>query len=259
MGACTVKMNMESDFHGIPDLYYLDRTNECVLFITKDQISKTSFKSLLPFYEDSAIIYLSASEFMIAGGKKPSNKLSKKVFRINTSLKQIYSLQPLPLAARSGNLIYYKGFIYLVGAVTMREGSELPCPMCRYSLNEEPWEILEVSDLHLNAKYSLDNILGPQACIQGSILYTFGGTKSAEGRQTKKIFSIFLADRNMRIEMEKFKLPQKLSNMRCVFYGKDLMVCGEVQNQENKNCIIYSYSFSQKRWSELDNISGEFK
>lgn len=254
MGNCTNVSSNPQELQAIPDLYYLDRHNHQVLFISKSQITKIDFSSTISFYENSSIIYLSASEFLVAGGRKPTQKLSKKVFRINSLLKKTYIQPSLPFPTYGGNLIYNKGNIYLSSAITEQDGADYPCPLLKYALNEQTWEVCDVSDLHLNAKYSLNNILYSQSCLHDHKIFTMSGKLLSTGTLTRKFFSISLSNSSFRVNIEKFKLPEKFRNVRCCSTGKAFMVCGE-HVSENKS-LIYTFSFETKTWRLLDEVSG---
>ncbi|OMJ81745.1 hypothetical protein SteCoe_17739 [Stentor coeruleus] len=256
MGNCTNASMNPHALQAIPDLYYLDRRNQQVLFISKNQSTKIDFSKTISFYENSSIIYLSASEFLIAGGRKPSQKLSKKVFRVNSLLKKTYIQPSLPFPAYGGNLIYNKGNIYLSSAITEQNGSDYPCPLLKYCLNEQTWEVCDVSDLHLNAKYSLNNILYSQSCLHDHKIFTMSGKLLSTGTLTRKIFSINLSNSSFRVNLEPFKLPEKFRNVRCCSTGKVFMICGEQVSADKS--VIYTYSFETKTWKLLDEVLGLF-
>ena len=79
----------------------------------------------------------------------------------------------------------YKNSIFLTGAITIQGKKDYPCPLLRYDTEEENWEVCEVDDFLIPAKYSLNNILYSQGCLNGSKLYTLGGLKASNTKKTK--------------------------------------------------------------------------
>ena len=256
MGTCTVKMQQGFD-HSMPDLYYLDRERHEVLYITKSLQISTSFHEHIEFLQDSAVMYLSASEFFIAGGIKSTKKLSKKVYRINTTLKQTYAMPSLPLSTKYGDLIYFKNCIYLVGAVTLQDEKDYPSPLLRFCLNDQSWEVCEVNDLHLNAKYSMSNMLNAKVALIGSKIFMFAGVKALSQKSTKKVFSVDLNEMSLKIRLEKIVLPRRFAELKCIFTGKELLLCGSASgNASVKELLLYT--FACKEWKEIGVIEMEW-
>ena len=255
MGTCNIKSIHDFKSKTIPDVYYLDRLNSRVINITTVSLKSIYFDNLSEIYQNSAIIYLSDSEFMIAGGTKTSGNFSKKVFRLNTSLKTSYRLQNLPIRCSEGSLVLHKSSILLGGAVCQSEDLLIPCPLLKFSISGESWDILDVNDLLTPPKHSYSNILSPKVCIKDSKLLLLGGKKLNKNDFTKKIFSIDLTESLPRYRVEDISLPNKFKKLNCCFISNSLVICGEIKSSKQR-CIVAQYSHDTSEWSTLETIDG---
>lgn len=254
MGAGTGKLHQETQ-GSLPDFYYLNREKKTIHYITKHYVQITNLPDGIEVFQDSALVYLSTCEFFIVGGVKPSQKFSKKVFCFEVLSNQVRKLASLPLPTRSGDLIFYQNSIYLISAITMHENSEYPCPILKYCLKDEIWDVCDVNDLHLNDKYSISNIIHSQATLYGSKVLICAGIKINSGIPTKKVFSVDLSKPVMRFEIESFKLPQKLKEIQCIVIKNQLIVCGEREGIKE----FYLYDFTCELWEELGKVQKEIR
>jgi hypothetical protein len=256
MGSCNIKSVYDFKSNTIPDVHYLDRAEARVINIKTSTLDSTYFPDLSEIYKNSAILYLSDSEFMVAGGVKASGNFSKKVFRFNTSLKTFYRLQNLPAKSSLGSLIIHKSSIFLVGSVIVHCERLFPSPLMKFNISGECWEMIDVNDLTLPLKHSFSNILNPKAVLINSKLVLLGGRKLLKDDFTKKVFSIDLSESIPRLQLEDYSLPFKFLKLDCCYISNSILICGEVKTKKQE-CLVTNFSFENFEWSTLETIEGK--
>lgn len=232
------------------EVRYLDREKNTVWLIENGQAKSVSFEGIIEFYKESAVLCVSNSEFILAGGVKASGNLTKKVIKVNFLLKSVKKLTSLPAKTCSGTLIIHKNIIYLCGAVIKRE-TQVPCPLLSLNLESGKWDGLGINDLLIKPNYSLTNILKPKSCTVNNKIYFFGGIKFNTQKPTKKIFSINLGQTMPEYQIESFECPLKFINLACCVFEEHFFICGQ---GADKNLYLLKKPLKSGEWIKIATI-----
>ena len=234
MGNCTKKTTTPvSSKHpfSIPDFYYLHTQKRCLLHFKAKSPQKLS-KHLVEnpkILPNSAVGVLSDKLFIVAGGSNSHFSFADKVSKIDPFSVQSWSLSPLPIKSREGYLFQYKEWVYYVGGITGKK-FEQGCPIMRYHLQSDFWEILKEAEGFLKPKEYLrspetkhpgpkvSQILYAGAFMRGSVVYIVGGMYVNSSKNLKPIDSVFFVDfseKRPSLKVAEVKIPFRIIKPSC--------------------------------------------
>lgn len=245
----------------IPFVYYLNRKEGFILYLTQNRTKKFRFKVQPKLYPDSALCYLSDTTILIAGGTNSKGKLKTNCYILDFDKMSIQAVTPLPVASKLGHLIDYKDSVFYVGGTTENQNSEeihsqyVGSPIMKYRKSDNSWEVFLYRDAKkikekTEEKFSLRNLLYPGAFMIQSKIYFFGGTVlSPEVEINYSVFSIDLESVDLNIEEEKYEFPIALNYPEAGSNSKFAFIHGgvDVSSLPNKLCYIFTLKkgFSQ--------------
>ena len=214
----------------IRSFYYLNRSTNSILRIHTSSVSKHSLQDFIIFPQ-SAIGYLPDGHIIIAGGQKPSGKLSKKVFYINTLTKDINRLASLRYPTKFGTILYHESQLYYFSP-DLCDQHQVYSKKC--------WNPMQ------NGKLKLQD---PSVFMRQGQAFFVCGVKP-NGNPTKKIYYLNISETQSIYLIYPLKFPVRLEKPIVLANNSCLIVTGG-RNAGERNCNFFFHWFGSEKWKEV--------
>ncbi|CAG9311079.1 unnamed protein product [Blepharisma stoltei] len=283
MGACISKEDVAAQKKRqqkgdlkVPEFFYLNRLNKKILQLHPDaKINKIQIPNPFDLHTESAIGYLSKTRIMLAGGTDSTSCLTNDAFIIDIDGMRLYNICGLPIPAKEGTLIEHNGFVYYTGGLIEAEDeayylNEEPAPLMRYSIKNNSWEYLEISEKNgevtlfipkkvmekedegkISPKYDknfpLSDIILPGVFLYGKKIFFIGGhSVNIHGKikMNKNVYSLNLD--SLEFVKENFKLAIKAAKPACGIDGDKVIIAGgHDPNTGKSNSQVYVVNIAE--------------
>lgn len=215
----------------LPSFYYLNQVKNSIFKVHLNSVTKHCLSKFI-LYSDCAIGYLPDNNIVVAGGEKPTGRLSKKVFFINTSTRAINRLSSLKFPSKFGTLLYTDSKLYYFSAsLTLKH---------QVYLNNS-WEILITSTLNLSY---------PVVCADSGEFFFLCGIKP-NNKPTKKIYTLNLMKNNEYSLIEKFT-PFRLNRPIIISKNGTIAIGGGKKLSGEENYNFFFHNLSDDKWKEVE-------
>ncbi|OMJ70536.1 hypothetical protein SteCoe_31467 [Stentor coeruleus] len=243
--------------------YYLNRAESFILRLTPKSTKKLRFSINKYFSIDSAIGYLDENSIIIAGGTRKSGSLRSSCYVINLLTMELNKISSLPTPAKLGGLFRYKNFMYFAGGITVKKEKNKEiifqgCPVTRYNISENTWEIFLFKEESVNAYpslsnaypsiediFSIENLLYPGCFLLGSKIYYFAGIVLPSNIPNNIVFSINLNSETQELQVEPYTFDFPLLSPICGSSQKKAYIFGGYLPSSQPNS--FSFIFTQKK------------
>lgn len=246
-----------------PSTYYLNRTESFILKLTQTSTKKLRFSINKFFPMDSAIGYLDENSIAIAGGTSKTGSLRTRCYIIDLLTMELNKISSLPTPAKLGGLFRYKNFMYFAGGITLKKEKKKEttfqgCPVMRYNISENTWEIFIHKGESVNAYpslsnaypsidniFSIENLLYPGCFLLVSKIYYFAGTLLPSNVPNNIVFSISLDSETQELQVEPYTFDYPLLSPLCGSSKKKAYIFGGQTSSSQPNTS--SFIFTQKK------------
>lgn len=249
-----------------PFIYYLNRPEAFVLYLTQSKTQKLRFQNKKRFPIDSAFGYINENTVMVAGGTRNSGEVGSKCYIIDLESMRIEKTSPLPTPAKFGSLYPYKNFIYYAGGVSQaKENASTTrpvqgCPVMRYSLETNHWEtfVHETLSIDLNnyendlpILFWIEDLIYPGTFILGSKIYYYGGfIVNPISCPNNYVFSISLESTTHDLKPEDYEFNKALKSPLSCTSDESVFICGGYDEDSNPSTTCYEFT-ERKGFTEV--------
>lgn len=240
-----------------PSIYYLNRSDAFVLYVTQSKTQKMRFANKKSFPKDCSLGYLTDSSVIIAGGTNNHGKLTDKVYKIDLLNLQIEKLTPLPIPSKLGSLFVYNDSVYYAGGMTEIQNdnqsgeSYKGAPIMRYDINENYWDTIlhkyetsECKDLEKhNFSFSIEDLTYPGVfCVRNKLYYYGGKMINNQVSPNRNIYSVNLSSPSYDLIVEPYIMPIPLLNPVSASYGKQAFIFGgtTLTQDPSSACFLFN-------------------
>ncbi|OMJ79941.1 hypothetical protein SteCoe_19926 [Stentor coeruleus] len=241
-----------------PFIYYLNRHEAFVLYLTQNKTQKLRFQNKRRFPTDSAFGYINENTVIVAGGTRNGGDVGSKCYIIDLESMKIVKISPIPRPAKLGSLYLYKNFVYYAGGITQdKENASTTrpvqgCPIMRYSLEANYWETfmhqtqsidLNNYEVNLPLLFWIDDLIYPGTFILGSKIYYYGGYLiNPSLHPNQNVFSVSLESSTHDLKPENYEFTKILKNPLSCTSDESVFICGgfDEDSQPSTSCYLFT-------------------